>query len=122
MDIEELRSFCLSLSPDVTEKFPFVKFKTAKDILVFYIGGHIFCYFDINDLSRVTVRCRSQKEVMELTEEYMSLGKPYNGNAKYWIGIDALKADEQLIKKLIAESFATIKEKSQRYTHKLTNS
>ena len=52
MNVEDLRSYCLSLDADVVEKFPFTAFKYAKDVLVFYIAG---CYFDINDLSNVTV-------------------------------------------------------------------
>ena len=47
MNVEDLRSYCLSLDTDVVEKFPFTAFKYAKDVLVFYISGHMFCYFDI---------------------------------------------------------------------------
>lgn len=61
MDIEELRRYCLSLSEETEEKFPFQQFKAAKDVLAFYIGGHIFCYFDINDLTHVTVKCQPEK-------------------------------------------------------------
>ena len=57
MNVEDLRSYCLSLDADVVEKFPFTAFRYAKDVLVFYISGHMFCYFDINDLSNVTVKC-----------------------------------------------------------------
>lgn len=39
MNVEELRSYCLSLSPNVEEKFPFPKFKAARDVLAFYIDG-----------------------------------------------------------------------------------
>lgn len=112
MDVEELRSFCLSLSPDVREKFPFVKFPSAKNILAFYIGRHIFCYFDINNPRVVTVRCKSPEQVSELMESYPPVGKPYNGNAKYWIGIDVTKADPPLAQRLIADSFAIIKDKN----------
>ena len=37
MNVEDLRSYCLSLDADVVEKFPFTAFKYAKDVLVFYI-------------------------------------------------------------------------------------
>lgn len=43
MNVEELRYYCLSLSNDVEEKFPFQQFKAARDVMAFYIGGHIFC-------------------------------------------------------------------------------
>ncbi len=86
MDIEELRTYCLSLSEETEEKFPFQQFKAAKDILAFYICGHIFCYFNINDLTHVTVKCLPEK-VVELIEEYDFIDHPYNGNAKYWVGL-----------------------------------
>ncbi len=31
MNVEDLRSYCLSLDADVVEKFPFTAFKYAKD-------------------------------------------------------------------------------------------
>lgn len=108
MDIEELRNYCLSLSPEVEEKFPFQQFKAAKDMLAFYIGGHIFCYFDINDLTHVTVKCPKEK-VMELIERYDYIDHPYNGNAKYWIGIDVTRAEAKVAKQLVADSFGIVK-------------
>ncbi|SFG16682.1 MmcQ/YjbR family DNA-binding protein [Prevotella sp. KH2C16] len=110
MNIEELRSFCLSLSEDVVEKFPFQQFKAARDVLAFYTGGHIFCYFDINDLHHVTVKCRKE-EVPALLEQYDCLGHPYNGNPKYWIGIDATRAEATLIQRLITNSFRLTEKK-----------
>ena len=106
MDIEALRTYCLSLSPEVEEKFPFQKFRAARDVLVFYIGGHMFCYFDINDLSRVSILLR---------EQYDCIGLPYNANknfAKYWIGIDITRADDELIKRLIKGSLEIVGKKS----------
>lgn len=108
MNVEDLRAFCLSLSADVEEKFPFTKFKQAQDVLVFYIGGHMFCYFDINDLSHVTVKCRPER-IPELQERYDWIGKPYNGNARYWIGINALEADGKVLRELITNSFQLVK-------------
>ena len=108
MNIEELRSYCLSLSPEVKEKFPFQQFKAARDVLAFYIGGHIFCYFDVNNLCHVTMKCRKE-DIPELLERYDYIDHPYNGNAKYWIGIDVTRAENPLIKRLIAESFAIVR-------------
>ena len=109
MNVEELRSYCLSLDADVVEKFPFTAFKYAKDVLVFYISGHMFCYFDINDLSNVTVKC-DPDSIPELEEHYDWISKPYNGNAKYWIGIDAYRADNETLKQLIRASYEIVKE------------
>ena len=114
MDIEALRTYCLSLSPEVEEKFPFQKFRAARDVLVFYIGGHMFCYFDINDLSRVSMKC-SEEEAILLREQYDCIGLPYNANknfAQYWIGIDITRADDELIKRLIKGSLEIVGKKS----------
>ena len=109
MNVEDLRSYCLSLDADVVEKFPFTAFKYAKDVLVFYISGHMFCYFDINDLSNVTVKC-DPDSIPELEEHYDWISKPYNGNAKYWIGMDAYRADNETLKQLIRASYEIVKE------------
>ena len=108
MNVEDLRSYCLSLDADVVEKFPFTAFKYAKDVLVFYISGHMFCYFDINDLSNVTVKC-DPDSIPELEDHYDWISKPYNGNAKYWIGMDAYRADNELFKQLIRKSYEIVK-------------
>lgn len=108
MNVEDLRAYCLSLSAEVVEKFPFRQFAAARDILAFYVGGHIFCYFDINDISHVTVKCR-REDIPALLEEYDCVGPPYNGNARYWVSIDARRADDQLTQRLIAGSFDIVK-------------
>lgn len=108
MNIEELRDYCLSLSPEVEEKFPFQQFKAARDVLAFYIGGHIFCYFDINHLEHVTVKCRKE-DVPTLLEQYECVSQPYNGNAKYWVGIDATRAESALVRRLVADSFVIVR-------------
>ncbi|MCR5077708.1 MAG: MmcQ/YjbR family DNA-binding protein [Prevotella sp.] len=110
MNTEELRDYCLSLSADVEEKFPFQQFKAAKDVLAFYISGHMFCYFDINDLHHVTVKCRKD-DIPSLLEQHSWLSKPYNGNPKYWIGIDATKDDTEIVRKLIEDSFFLVRKK-----------
>lgn len=110
MNIEELREYCLSLSAEVEEKFPFQKFRAAKDILVFYINGHMFCYFDINHMECISLKNTEEKATM-LRERYAYIGYPYNANKTYarcWIGVDATQADTALLKELIADSFAIV--------------
>ncbi len=101
MNVEELRYYCLSLSDEVKEKFPFQQFKAARDVLAFYISGHIFCYFDINDISHVTVKC-PKEDIENLLEQYDCL---------YWIGIDATRADDTLVKELVMKSFQIVRQK-----------
>ena len=50
-------------------------------------------------------------KVTELIEWYDFIDHPYNGNAKYWIGIDVMRADSNLIKELIKDSFDIVKKK-----------
>lgn len=110
MNVEEIRNFCLSLNGGVVEKFPFRQFRAAKDVLAFYIGGHIFCYFDINDISSVNLKA-DVVDIPLLKERFPCISDPYNGNKKYWIGIDARLADESLIKRLIQRSFDIVSRK-----------
>lgn len=108
MDIEALRDYCLSLAPEVEEKFPFTKFRAGKDVLVFYIGGHMFCYFDINDLSLVSMKSTAE-DAARLREDYDYVGLPYQARlARTWIGVDATRADPEVLKSLVAASFHLI--------------
>jgi predicted DNA-binding protein (MmcQ/YjbR family) len=108
MNAEDLRQLCLSLSPEVTEKFPFQQFRAARNVLAFYIGGHMFCYFDINDMTSVTVKA-PKAEIPTLYEQYDFVDKPYNGNEKYWIGIDATVAPAEVVRRLVQTSFDLVK-------------
>ena len=83
MNVEELRYYCLSLSDEVKEKFPFQQFKAARDVLAFYISGHIFCYFDINDISHVTVKC-PKEDIENLLEQYDCLALMRQGRTIRW--------------------------------------
>ena len=46
MNIEDYREYCLSLGEDIEEKLPFQKFKSGEGVLVFYVMGHMFSFFD----------------------------------------------------------------------------
>lgn len=116
MNIEELRAYCLSLSPEVEEKFPFGRFKAARDVLAFYIGGHMFCYFDINNLSQVTLKCQPER-IPELQERYTCIGPPYNGHPRHWLSIDAQTADAPLLRALISNSFCLVKGQRKTFGH-----
>ncbi|MCM1168469.1 MAG: MmcQ/YjbR family DNA-binding protein [Bacteroides sp.] len=108
MDVSEFRDFCLSL-PDVTEKMPFRQFKAAESILAFYVGGHIFCYYDIDRFEACTMKC-PPNQIVELEEEFTSVGPPYNMNHKYWIGIK-FKSDmpDGKLMELVRQSYEIVK-------------
>ena len=61
MNVEEYRDYCLSLGTDVEEKLPFVKFKNGDSVLVFYVCGHMFCFFDLNDFQVVSLKCQPER-------------------------------------------------------------
>ncbi|MCM1142374.1 MAG: MmcQ/YjbR family DNA-binding protein [Muribaculum sp.] len=85
MNIEDFRKYCLSL-PAVSEKMPFQAFQAAKEILAFYVNGHIFCYFDIEKFDECTLKC-DPAQIPILEEQYIAVGTPYNMSHKYWIGV-----------------------------------
>ena len=55
MNIEDYRNYCLSLGDDVEERMPFKAFHYAIEVLVFYVHGHMFSFFDCNNFSVVTL-------------------------------------------------------------------
>ena len=61
MNIEDYREFCLSLGADIEEKLPFQKFKNGEGVLVFYVHGHMFSFFDCNDFSVISLKFLSYR-------------------------------------------------------------
>ena len=104
MNIEEYRDYCLSLGADVEEKFPFVKFKNGDGVLVFYVSGHMFCFFDINDFQVVSLKCQPER-IEELKAE------DDNESPKHWIGLDPHTSPDELTRKLIRNSYEIVKAK-----------
>lgn len=110
MNIEDFREYCLSLGDGIEEKLPFTKVKAAEGILVFYIFGHIFAYFDCNDFRMVTLKCQPDR-IGELNAQYDCIGNPYNGSHKHWIGIDPTTAPDDLLKELTRNSYEIVRTK-----------
>jgi len=110
MNIEDYRYFCLSLGDDVEEKLPFTKFKSGEGVLVFYVCGHMFSFFDCNDFSLISLKCQPER-IVELKEENDCIGNPYNASTKHWIGIDPHTAPEALLKDLTRNSYEIVKKK-----------
>jgi len=108
MNVEDLREYCLSLSAEVEEKFPFTQFVAARDVLAFYISGHIFCYLDINDMAKINMKAEPS-QIEELKEQYSFIGNPYNGSSKYWISVNALCCPDEKLRQFIRQSFELVK-------------
>ena len=110
MNIEEYRDYCLSLGTDVEEKLPFTMFKSGENVLVFYVCGHMFAFFDCADYSVVTLKCQPER-IDELKAQYDCIGKPYNESAKHWLGIDPCTAPDTLLRDLTRNSYEIVKAK-----------
>lgn len=111
MDIEDFREYCLSLE-GVTEKTPFGKFAARFDsILVFYVCGHMFCLFDMDNFSGVTVK-GDPETIARFHETRSSCSTHRNMNQKYWIQLN-FNGDisESEILKLIERSYEIVKAK-----------
>ncbi|MBR1631970.1 MAG: MmcQ/YjbR family DNA-binding protein [Paludibacteraceae bacterium] len=113
MNIEAYRDYCLSLGTDVEERLPFAAFRHAAGVLAFYVHQHIFTFFDTDNYSIITLKCRPE-DIGRLKEQYPFVGKPYNMSAKHWIGIDAHTADEHVLKTLTRNSYDLVRTK---YSH-----
>lgn len=113
INVEDLRYFCLSLGDDVDERFPFVAFKSAQNILVFYVAGHMFCYYDLDVFDVVTVKCQPDR-IVSLREMYDYIVKPYNASSRHWIGIAVGQADDSVVMDLVRNSYEIVKGKYQK--------
>ena len=110
MNVEEYRDYCLSLGSDVEEKMPFGAFNHASGVLVFYVKGHMFSFFDADNFGVVTLKCHPE-HIDELKEQHPSIGNPYNLSPKHWIGVDARLASTHLLQTLTRESYEIVKSK-----------
>ena len=110
MNIEDYRDYCLSLGKDVEEKLPFTAFHYASGVLVFYVHGHMFSFFDCDNYGVITLKCQPGR-IEELKVEHSCIGKPFNMSAKHWIGIDAATAPDDLLRELTRNSYEIVKAK-----------
>ena len=110
MNVEEYRDYCLSLGSDVEEKMPFGTFNHASGVLVFYVKGHMFSFFDADNFGVVTLKCHPE-HIDELKEQRPAIGNPYNLSPKHWIGVDARLASTHLLQTLTRESYEIVKTK-----------
>jgi predicted DNA-binding protein (MmcQ/YjbR family) len=103
MNIEDYRSFCLSLKGS-KESMPF-----DDKALVFSVGGKMFSLTNsIESFDLINVKCEPEQAV-ELRERYNSVIPGYYMNKKYWnsVKMDNSISDEQ-IKEWIKTSYKII--------------
>lgn len=103
MHIESFRDLCLS-KPGTTEEMPF-----GNDTLVFKVLSKIYALTDINEFSRISLKCDPERAV-RLREQYDSVIPGYHLNKKHWntILIDGHLSDPQLVE-LIDHSYDLVR-------------
>jgi predicted DNA-binding protein (MmcQ/YjbR family) len=99
MNIEELRTYCLSLK-GVTEDFPF-----DESTLVFKVAGKMFSLTNLEGDLTVNLKNYPERNI-ELREEYQAVKPGYHMSKLHWntIDIDGSIPDD-VIKNLIDESY-----------------
>ena len=75
MNIEDYREYCLSLGDDIKEKLPFTKFKSGEGVLVFYVCGHMFSFFDCNDFHVISLNTAPDDLLKELARNSYEIVK-----------------------------------------------
>jgi predicted DNA-binding protein (MmcQ/YjbR family) len=108
MDVESIRSYCLSF-PQASENLQW------GDELCFKIGGRIFVTLGL-DNRRLCFKCVPEK-FAELVEQEQIRPAPYVGRYK-WVmlnRLDALGDDE--LQELIQQSFAMVAAKAPKNSH-----
>ena len=110
MNIEDYREYCLSLGDDVEEKVPFTAFRYTSCVLVFYVHGHMFSFFNCDNFSVITLKCQPER-IDELKAQYSCIVKPFNMSPKYWIGINPETAPDALLQELTKNSYEIVKAK-----------
>ena len=93
MNIEDLRTFCLSLK-GTEEKLPF-----DDRTLVFYVKGKMFCLTDIEDYDSINIKCDPEEAVM-LRERYEEVIPGYHMNKNHW---NTVKTNGKIQDKLLEE-------------------
>ena len=91
-------------------KLPFQKFKNGEGVLVFYVSGHMFSFFDCNDFSVISLKCQPER-IEDLKAQHECIGNPYNESPKHWIGINPATAPDGLLKELTQNSYEIVKAK-----------
>lgn len=100
MNVEEVRTYCLSL-PHVTECLPF-----DDTSLVFKVHGKMFALLPLDRVEpAISVKCDPERAEM-LREQYAAVRPAWHFNKKYWNTVFVSQApSEQFVKEQIAHSY-----------------
>jgi predicted DNA-binding protein (MmcQ/YjbR family) len=93
MNIEELRSYCLSLK-GTSEGFPF-----DQKTLVFKVMGKMFALLDVDSFSSINLKCDPERAVL-LRELHEGITPGFHMNKSFW---NTVKINNDVSDKLIYE-------------------
>lgn len=99
MNIEDIRTYCLSLK-QTTESFPF-----DETTLVFKIADKIYALLNLEQPHSINLKCNPEK-ALELRELYSVVTPGYHMNKKHWNTIlinGSIKPN--ILKEWIAQSY-----------------
>ncbi|MEG0795931.1 MAG: MmcQ/YjbR family DNA-binding protein [Odoribacter sp.] len=90
MNIEELTEYCQRLDHTKMEVL-------WGDVLVFKVGGRMFCFSPMNEELKMTLKC-DPEEALELRERFTAVLPGYHMNKRYWntVLIDGSVSDNML--------------------------
>lgn len=104
MNIEEYREYCRSF-PGVTEDFPF-----DENILAFRVMEKIFALTDVDEFSRINLKCDPVKAAT-LRTLYEEVQPGFHMNKRHWNSVDPKGTlDDEIIKEWINDSYKLIVE------------
>ena len=111
MNIEDIRTYVLSLHPEVTEDL------FAEDWLSFRIHGKWFVLIRL-ETDEPNIAVNMQPDVArELRERYDAIRPAYHMNKEYWSDLFVERLDDGLIKQLIRQSYSNIVQKLPKKYH-----
>ena len=111
MNIEDIRTYVLSLHPEVTEDL------FAEDWLSFRIHGKWFVLIRL-ETDEPNIAVNMQPDVArELRERYDAIRPAYHMNKAHWSDLYIEQLDDHVIKQLIRQSYTNIVQKLPKKYH-----
>jgi predicted DNA-binding protein (MmcQ/YjbR family) len=105
MDIESVRTYCLSL-PQATEDFPF-----DETTLAFRVGGRIFAMLDLERTEWFVLKCEPSY-ALELREQYVEISGAWHMNKRHWNQLNLFgMLSNRLVEHLICHSYNEVVKK-----------
>lgn len=109
MNIEDFRTFCLSL-PGVTEKMPFGRAASEYDrnLLVFSVADKWFCFVNVDAFDFCTLKC-PPGEALRLQAACEAVRPAYHMNKQHWISLRLDSGlDDQTIRTFLRSAYDAV--------------